>query len=87
MLEWPLDHGADIERRDQDYGGTPLTCAVVMRRKRIIPILVGRGAKTEGQLKRAWNGLAGAYEDADASLDREGYGEIVALLQSLGVEE
>jgi hypothetical protein len=87
MLEWLLDHGADLERREQDYGATPLTSAVVMRKKRIIPILVGRGAKTGGALKRARNGLAGAYEDADASLDREGYREVVALLQSLGVEE
>jgi ankyrin repeat protein len=87
MLEWLLDHGADLERRDQDYGGTPLTSAVVMRRKRIIPILVSRGAKTAGQLKRARNGLAGAYENADASLDSEGYREIVELLQTLGIEE
>lgn len=86
-VEWLLDHGANIERRDQDYGGTPLTCAVVMRRKRIIPILIGRGAKTEGQLKRARNGLTGAYEDADATLDREGYREIVELLQTLGLDE
>ena len=57
-----------------------------MRRKRIIPILVARGARTEGELKRARNGLAGAYEDADAALDREGYREIVELLQSLGIE-
>ena len=83
-LEWLLDHGADIERREQDYGSTPLTAAVVHRQKRIIPILVRRGAKTEGQLKRARNGLAGAYEEF---FDREGYREIVELLQTLGVEE
>lgn len=83
-IEWLLDHGADIERRDQDYDSTPLTAAVVHRQKRIIPILVRRGAKTEGQLTRAQNGLAGAYEEF---FDREGYREIVELLQSLGVEE
>jgi hypothetical protein len=87
VVEWLLDHGADIERREQDYGATPLTSAVVMRRKRIIPILIGRGARTDGQLKRARDGLAGAYEAADASLDREGYREIVELLQTLGVEQ
>jgi hypothetical protein len=87
MLEWLLDHGANIERREQDYGATPLTSAVVMRKKRIIPILVARGANTQGLLQRARNGLAGAYEDADASLDRAGYREIVDLLQSLGIEE
>jgi hypothetical protein len=83
-VEWLLDHGANIERRDQDYGSTPLTAAVVHRQKRIIPILVRRGAKTEGQLNRARNGLAGAYEEF---FDREGYREIIELLQSLGVEE
>jgi hypothetical protein len=85
MLGWLLDHGADIERREQDYGSTPLLTAVVMRRKRLIPILVGRGANTVGALKRARKGLAGAYEDA--GLDREGYREIVELLQRLGVEQ
>ena len=84
-VEWLLDHGADIESREQDYGSTPLTAAVIHRQKGIIPILVRRGAKTEGQLKRARNGLAGAYEDS--GLDREGYREIVELLQTLGVEE
>jgi len=85
-LEWLLDHGADIERREQDYGSTPLTAAVIHRQKRIIPILVARGAKTEGALKRARNGLAGAYED-DPRLDRQGYQEIVELLQAVGVAE
>jgi len=86
-LEWLLDHGANIERREQDYGATPLTSAVVHRQKRIISILVGRGANTQGQLKRARNGLAGAYEDSDSRLDREGYREIVELLETLGIEE
>ena len=45
---------------------------------------VRRGAETEGQLQRARNGLAGAYEEF---FDREGYREIVELLQTLGVEE
>jgi hypothetical protein len=37
-VEWLLDHGADIESREQDYGSPPLTAAVVHRQKRIIPI-------------------------------------------------
>jgi hypothetical protein len=83
-VEWLLDHGADIESREQDYGSAPLTAAVIHRQKRIIPILVRRGAKTEGQLKRARNGLAGAYEEF---FDREGYRDIVDMLQILGVQE
>jgi hypothetical protein len=55
-----------------------LTAAVVHRQKRIIPILVRRGAETAGQLRRARNGLAGAYEEV---FDRLGYQEIVELLQ------
>jgi hypothetical protein len=86
-VEWLLDHGADIEGREQDYGSSPLTAAVIHRQKRIIPILVGRGANTEGQMQRARSGLAGGYEDADARLNREGYREIVELLQTLGVED
>jgi hypothetical protein len=82
-VEWLLDHGVDIEHREQDYGEPPLTAAVIHRLKRIIPILVGRGAKTEGQLKNARDGLAGAYENF---FDREGFREIVELLQRLGVE-
>jgi ankyrin repeat protein len=46
--EWLLDHGADIESRDQDYGATPLTAAVIHRQKRVIPILIRRGAKRKG---------------------------------------
>lgn len=83
-VDWLLDHGADIESREQDYGSTPLTAAVIHRMKRIIPILVRHGASTQGQLQRARNGLAGAYEEF---FDREGYREIIELLQSLGVEE
>jgi hypothetical protein len=82
--EWLLDHCADIESRDQDYGATPLTAAVIHRQKRVIPILVARGANTEGQLQRARNGLAGSYKEF---FDREGYRDIVELLQLLGVEE
>lgn len=86
-IEWLLDHGADIERLEQDYGASPLSTAVVMRQKRIIPILVARGARTEGVLNLARNGLAGAYEGADATLDREGYRDIIELLISLGIED
>jgi hypothetical protein len=35
-------------------------------------------------MRRARNGLAGAYEEF---FDREGYREIVELLQTLGAEE
>jgi Sulfatase-modifying factor enzyme 1/Ankyrin repeats (many copies) len=83
-VEWLLDHGADIERRNQDYGSTPLTCAVIRRQKRIIRTLMKRGADATGAMDCAQRGLAGAYED-DPSLDREGYREIIELLRELGI--
>ena len=85
MFEWLLDHGADIERREQDYGSTPLNCAVVMRHKRIIRTLVERGTDTTHAMDLAQRGLAGDFEHGP-SLDREGYREIVELLQELGVK-
>lgn len=83
-LEWLLDHGADIERREQDYGSTPLLTAVVHRHQRIIRTLVQRGADASRAMDCAQRGLAGAFED-DPRLDREGYREIALLLRELGV--
>jgi len=82
---WLLDHGADIERLNQDYGSTALTCAVIRRQKRIIRTLVKRGADATDAMDCAQRGLAGAYED-DPSLDREGYREIIELLRELGIK-
>ena len=85
MFEWLLDHGADMELREQDYGSPPLITAVVHRHKRIIRILAERGADTTRAIEVAQRGLAGAYED-DPRLDREGYREIIELLRELGVK-
>lgn len=82
-LVWLLDHGANIERREQDYGSTPLLTAVVHRHKRIIRTLVERGADATRAMDFAQRGLAGAYED-DPRLDREGYREVIELLRELG---
>jgi hypothetical protein len=85
-LEWLLDHGADIERREQDYGSTPLLTAIVHRHKRSIRTLVKRGADATLAMRIAQRGLAGDFE-VDPRLDREGYREIIELLQTLGVAE
>ena len=84
MITWLLDHGADIERRDQDNGATPLSTAIVMRHKEIIPILIKRGANTERSMDVALRGRAGDFEVN--GLDRKGYEEIVELLRELRVE-
>src|SRR4030095_8657832 len=83
-VEWLLDHGADIESREQDYGSPPLNAAVVHRQKRILRMLVKRGADATRAMDCAQRGLAGAYED-DPRLDREGYREIIELLRELGI--
>jgi hypothetical protein len=83
-VEWLLDHGADIERLNQDYGSTPLTCAVIRRQKSIIRTLVKRGADATDAMDCAQRGLAGDFED-DPRLDREGYREILELLRELGI--
>ncbi len=79
-----MDHGADIERVNQDYGATPLRAAIVMRRNESIPILIKGGANTEGAMDVALMGLAGEFEVND--LDREGYQEIVELLRELEIK-
>lgn len=84
--EWLLDHGADLERLNHDYGSTALKCAVIRRQKRAIRTLVQRGADTSKAMKCARLGLTGEYED-DPSLDREGYLEILELLLTLGIED
>ena len=81
-VEWLLDHGADIERLNHDYGSTALRCAVIRRQKRIIRTLVKRGADATDAMDCAQRGLAGTYED-DPSLDRKGYPEIIELLRQL----
>jgi len=83
-LVWLLDHGANIELREQDYGATPLDTAVVHRNETIIRQLVQCGADTTRTMALAIRGLAGGFE-YDARLNREGYRKIIALLQQLGV--
>jgi formylglycine-generating enzyme len=83
ILEWVLDHGADIELREQDYGATPLQTAVVHRHKRIIRTLVERGADTSSAMHIAQRGLAGGFEDVPPP---EAYREIIELLRELGVK-
>jgi hypothetical protein len=86
ILEWVLDHGADIELREQDYGATPLNTAVVHRHKKIIRILIERGAdatRSFSAMECAQRGLAGYYEDIPPP---EAYREIIELLRELGVK-
>lgn len=83
VLEWVLDHGANIELREQDFGGRSLATAVIHRHKRIIRILVERGADTTGAMEIARHGLGGGFEDVPPP---QAYQEIIELLQELGVK-
>ena len=67
-VEWLLDHGADIERLNQDYGSTALRCAVIRRQKRAIRTLVKRGADASRAMDLAQRGLAGDFEDESVDL-------------------
>ncbi len=93
-IGWLLDHGADLERLNQDHGSTALTCAVIRRQPRIIRTLIQRGADATHAMADARRGLAGDFENelgydpvtqSNIPLDREGYREIVELLRELGV--
>ena len=83
MFQWLVDHGANIELREQDYGSPPLTAAVIHRHKEIIRILVARGADTTRAMHLAERGLAGDFEDLPP---KEAYREIIELLRELGVK-
>jgi hypothetical protein len=83
LFEWFLDHGANRELPEQDFGGRPLITAIVHRHKRIIRILVERGADTTGAMQTAERGLAGEFEDLPPP---EAYQEIIKLLGELGVK-
>ena len=85
MVELLLDHGADLERRDQDRDATPLDYAIVYARKDIIRVLVARGANVEGRLKVATKGAAGGFEAYGELPSRAAYAEVVELLHELGV--
>jgi hypothetical protein len=67
-IEWLLDYGGDIERLNQDYGSTALTCAVIRRQKRIIRTLVKRGADASRAMHDAQRGLAGDFEEESVDL-------------------
>ena len=65
---WLLDHGADIERLNHDYGSTALKCAIIRRQKRAIRTLVKRGADATEAMDIVQRGLAGDFEDESVDL-------------------
>ena len=86
MVELLLDHGANIERRDQDRDATPLDYAIVYARTEIIPVLIARGASLEGKLQLALKGAAGGFEEFSELPSRHEYQQIAELLRELGAQ-
>ena len=91
IVEVLLDHGADIEGRDQDNDTTPIRYAVMYGRAVVVRLLASRGADCgviEGKdttcLEVAARGAAGAYEHFDDLPPREAYYDIVDILKEIG---
>ena len=83
MVALLLDHGADIERKDQDRDATPLDYAIVYGRKDIVRLLVHRGADVEGRLDLARRGASGAFEAYADLPSRDVYQEMLEVLSEL----
>jgi len=72
-----LDHGADLDARDDDICSTPLGWAAKFGKKAMVELLLKRGAKQELPDDPPWaTPLAWAT--------RRGHGEVVALLKRNG---
>lgn len=93
MVELLLDHGADIESRDQDNDTTPVRYAIVYGRREMIRLLVARGAnlgvlegKDSSALDVALQGADGGFEEFEELPSRQEYREVAELLRELGAE-
>ncbi|MGH1483816.1 MAG: ankyrin repeat domain-containing protein [Geminicoccales bacterium] len=86
MVELLLDHGACIERKDQDRDATPLDYAIVYCRKDIIRRLICRGANVEGRMDLARRGASGAFEGFDELPSRDTYEDVVQIIDELATE-
>lgn len=72
-----LDHGADLDARDEDICSTPLGWAAKFGQKAMVELLLSRGAKTNLPVDPPWaTPLAWAA--------RRGHSEIAALLKEHG---
>ena len=86
VVELLLEHGADMELRDQDRDATPLDYVIVYARKEIIPVLVSHGAHLKGRLQLAVKGASGGFEAFGELPSRQKYEEIVDLLGEFGAD-
>ena len=88
-----LDNGADIEIRDPDRQTTPLRYAIVYCKKEMIRLLMSRGANPgviedngTTAMQLAVEAANGEFKEYDDMPSRADYGEVVTLLEQLGLE-
>jgi ankyrin repeat protein len=77
LAELFLDHGAEIDARDEEYSSTPLGWAARGGRREMVELLLARGAKTSLPDDPPWaTPLAWA--------EKRGHTEIAAILRQHG---
>ena len=78
-----LDAGADLGLRDPDRAATPIEYAAVYARRRIIRLLVARGADADRGLDVALAGSGGRFEAFPELPSRGEYRAVATLLNEL----
>jgi ankyrin repeat protein len=63
IVELLLDHGADINIKDQESGATPLYYAASMGRVEVVELLIGKGADLTLKNKRGRGPVEAAVEN------------------------
>lgn len=80
IAELLLDAGASLGVRDPDRAATPIEYAAVYARRRVIRLLVARGADAESGLEVALRGADGRFEEFPELPSRAEYRAAAALL-------
>ena len=83
IAELLLDADAGLDVRDPDRAATPIEYAAVYARRRIIRLLVARGADAESGLAVALRGAGGRFEEFPELPSRAEYRSAAALLSEL----
>jgi RNA polymerase sigma factor (sigma-70 family) len=77
MVEWALDHGADIEARDWELESRPLAWAAHVGARECVEVLLRRGASVHHLEDQPWN-------TPIARAEKRGHAQIAELLQPHG---
>jgi ankyrin repeat protein len=80
MVDWALDHGADIEARDWELESRPLGWAAHIGSRGCVEVLLRRGARVEHPEDQSWNAPI-------ARAEKRGHADIAALLRQRAAAE